>query len=76
MEDTSGLTWRKARASGSNGGGCVEVGSASDGRAAGIRDTTARERGMLTVTAATFGDLLASVKRGDLDLPTRLETRL
>jgi hypothetical protein len=33
-----------------------------------IRDTTARERGMLTVSTVTFAALLASVKRGELDL--------
>jgi hypothetical protein len=68
MEDTSGLTWRKARASGSNGGGCVEVGATAEGHAAGIRDSKSPERGHLAVTPGMLGELLASVKRGELDL--------
>jgi hypothetical protein len=65
MEDN--LTWRKARASASNGG-CVEVGTAA-GRAAGIRDSKSPERGHLAVTPAMLGELLGDVKRGELDLP-------
>jgi hypothetical protein len=71
MEDDR-LTWRKASKSG-NGGECVEVGSASDGRARGIRDSKRPHDGHLVVTAATFGALLASVKRGELDMPARLD---
>ena len=65
MEDTE-LNWRKASKSAANGGGCVEI--ADQAGNVHIRDTTARERGMLTVGAATFTALLASVKRGELDL--------
>lgn len=49
MGTADSLSWRKARASGSNGGGCVEV--ASDGQSTYVRDTTRRDAGHLTVTA-------------------------
>lgn len=71
MEDTDGvMTWRKASRSGNGGENCVEVGSCASegGSARGIRDSKSVERGHLVVTAATFGALLASVRRGDLDL--------
>jgi hypothetical protein len=67
MEDTSDLTWRKARASGSNGGGCVEVGASPVSPIVGIRDTKSRERGMLVITPDTFRALLARIKSGKLD---------
>jgi Domain of unknown function (DUF397) len=61
------LTWRKARASASNGE-CVEVGTRAGGSIAGIRDSKSPERGHLAVTPETFAALLASVRRGELDL--------
>jgi hypothetical protein len=67
MED---LIWRKASKSG-NGGNCVEVGShASEGGggAFGIRDSKSVERGHLTITPTMLGELLSSVRRGDLDM--------
>jgi hypothetical protein len=70
MEDMTELTWCKSSYS-SNGGECVEIGTAN-GQAASIRDSKRPHDGHLVITAATFGGLLASVKRGDLDLPTRL----
>jgi hypothetical protein len=60
------LRWRKASRSAGNGGGCVEIADQTGN--VHIRDTTARERGMLTVSTVTFAALLASVKRGELDL--------
>ena len=66
MEATDELTWKKAQASAAQGN-CVEVGTASDGRAAGIRDSKRPDDGHLVITAATFGALLTSVKRGELD---------
>jgi hypothetical protein len=66
--EATGLIWRKARASGSNGGNCVEVGTTAAGRAAGIRDSKSPERGHLTVTPAMLGTLLDDVKAGQLDL--------
>ena len=72
MEDTAGLNWRKASKS-ANGGECVEIGCSSDGRARGIRDSKRPHDGHLVITADTFGVLLASVRRGELDMPTRLD---
>jgi hypothetical protein len=63
------LTWRKASRSAGNGGACVEVGTTAAGRAAGIRDSKSPEHGHLAVTPETLGALLASVKRGELELP-------
>jgi hypothetical protein len=62
------LKWVKARASGSSGGQCVEVGTTAAGRAAGIRDSKSPERGHLAVTPAMLGALLEDVKAGRLDL--------
>jgi hypothetical protein len=67
MEDTDGLRWRKASRSSGNGAECVEVGT-HDGRAAGIRDSKSPERGHLVVTPTVLGALLASVKRGELEM--------
>jgi Domain of unknown function (DUF397) len=65
MEDN--LTWRKATASASNGD-CVAVGTTATGQCAGIRDSKSPERGHLTVTPGVLGALLASIRRGELDL--------
>jgi hypothetical protein len=69
MEDTD-LTWRKASRSAGNGGGCVEVGMNADGRATGVRDSKSPQRGYLTITPSMLGALLASVNRGELDVPS------
>ena len=61
------LNWRKATRSGGQGN-CVEVGTTAGGSVAGIRDSKSPERGHLAVTPAMLGALLASVKRGELDL--------
>lgn len=68
MENTD-LTWRKASKSSNGGGNCVEVGTTTAGRAAGIRDSKSPERGHLAVTPAILGALLATIRRGELDLP-------
>jgi hypothetical protein len=62
------VSWRKARASGSNGGGCVEVGTITTGRVAGIRDSKSPERGHITVTPEVFGAFLVDVKAGRREL--------
>jgi len=67
MEAVERLNWRKAKASGANGGGCVEV--ADHAEKVHVRDTTARERGMITVTAATWRTFLDDLKAGRADLP-------
>jgi hypothetical protein len=66
MEATGNeLTWRKARASAAQNG-CVEV--ANGNTVTHVRDSKSPERGMLTIDRAAFGVLLASVRRGELDL--------
>jgi hypothetical protein len=62
------LVWRKASKS-DNGGNCVEVGThAMDGSAQGIRDSKRPHDGHLVVTPAMLGELLDSIKRGELDM--------
>jgi hypothetical protein len=68
MEDNDGLIWRKAQASAAQNG-CVEIGTTAAGHAAGIRDSKSPQRGHLAMTPEVFGALLASIKRGELDLP-------
>lgn len=58
MEDKD-MNWRKASYSSNGGANCVEV--ASTDRVV-IRDTTDRDGGMLTVTAAAWREFLASVR--------------
>jgi hypothetical protein len=66
--ESANLTWRKASKSENGGSSCVEVGTSAEGRAAGIRDSKAPERGHLAVTSAMLGALLEDVKAGRLDL--------
>jgi hypothetical protein len=61
------ITWRKALASNQQGN-CVEVGTTSAGRVAGIRDSKSPERGYLAVEPEAFGAFLADVKWGKRDL--------
>jgi hypothetical protein len=67
--EAADLTWRTARASGANGGQCVQIAYGRDGRAAGlVRDSKSSERGHLTVTPDAFSAFLAGVKTGKFDL--------
>lgn len=62
-------TWRKSSRSGSGQGGgqeCVEVAAFGGNR--GIRDSKAPEAGHLALLPESFADLLARVKRGELDI--------
>lgn len=59
------VLWRKAGRSTGNGN-CVEV--ARLPVAVLVRDSKRPEGGYHTVTPAAFGDLLATIKRGELDL--------
>jgi Domain of unknown function (DUF397) len=61
------LTWRKATRSASTGD-CVEVGSAPDGRARGIRDSKRPNDGHLLITPVMLGALLADIRNGNYDL--------
>ncbi|MFB4301335.1 DUF397 domain-containing protein [Actinomadura sp. NTSP31] len=61
--------WRKSSRSGSGAGGgqdCVEVAALAEGR--GIRDSKAPEAGHLTLTPGSFSQLIACVKRDDLNI--------
>lgn len=57
------VTWRTARASGANGGQCVEIGTATDSAVVLIRDSKDRERGYLTVTRETFRRFIDDITR-------------
>jgi len=54
-------TWRKASYSGGNGGDCVEAGVAETGRVL-VRDTTNRDGGTLTFTAAAWHAFATQLK--------------
>ncbi|MFB4301334.1 DUF397 domain-containing protein [Actinomadura sp. NTSP31] len=58
--------WRKSSRSSTTGGECVEVAALADRR--GIRDSKAPEAGHLTLTPGSFSQLIARVKRGDLNI--------
>lgn len=64
--DFSSARWRKSSRSGGASGQCVEVAKAP--AAVGIRDSRNPEGGHLVMGRVAFGDLLARVKAGDLDL--------
>jgi len=61
--------WRKSSRSGGSQGGqsdCVELAVLS--HAVGVRDSKAPETGHLSLSPETFADLVARVKRAELDL--------
>ncbi|WP_149260304.1 DUF397 domain-containing protein [Actinomadura sp. K4S16] len=60
------IEWRKASRSNASGNECVEVAALPQGR--GIRDSKAPDTGHLTLSPASFAQLVTRVKRGDLDL--------
>jgi hypothetical protein len=64
MEHIDELHWIKARASGGASGNCVEL--AKDASNVHVRDTKSRERGMLTVDAATWRAFMADLKTREL----------
>ncbi|WP_329519111.1 DUF397 domain-containing protein [Spirillospora sp. NBC_01491] len=62
------ITWRKSSHSGGGGSGgqeCVEVAQLATRVA--LRDSKAPDAGHLTLTPGTFTELLARMKRGELD---------
>jgi len=61
-----GVAWRKARRSGAENGGCVEIGGAPG--IALIRDSCRPGNGAHSVPAAAFAAFLAGVKAGSYDL--------
>ncbi|MWA04561.1 DUF397 domain-containing protein [Actinomadura sp. LD22] len=58
--------WRKSSHSGPEQGDCVEVADVASG--VGVRDSKNPQLGHLTLTPATFADLIARAKRNELDL--------
>jgi len=65
MESTD-LTWRKASASSNGGSSCVEVGTDRQTPVVHVRDTKSRERGMITVTAASWRTFMNQIKAGEV----------
>lgn len=63
--DLSAATWRKASRSSGGGQGCVEV-AAVPGSVA-IRDSKDPDGPVHIVSPESFRDLIAHIKRGDLD---------
>jgi Domain of unknown function (DUF397) len=62
MERLDSFRWRKSTRSGSNGGGCVEVGQTR--RAIAVRDTKQRDTGpVLRFTPAAWRRFADRVKR-------------
>lgn len=69
MEELDTLVWRKARASGSNGGNCVEIAFDAKSTAAGlIRDSKRPEAGSLRVAEGAWARFLADVKAGHREM--------
>lgn len=60
MEREVAPLWRKASYSGSNGGSCVEVGSAD--RKILVRDSTNRAAGHIDVTTEAWTAFLSKIK--------------
>jgi len=60
--DVTGTTWRKSSHSGSNGGNCVEVGTA--GEAVAVRDSKNPSGQVLTFAVATWKAFAEHVKTG------------
>ncbi|HEX6522129.1 MAG TPA: DUF397 domain-containing protein [Streptosporangiaceae bacterium] len=60
-EELAGATWRKAKASGPNGGQCVEVGITPGRRVVSVRDSKNRDGEALVVTAEAWQTFVAMV---------------
>jgi hypothetical protein len=58
--------WRKARRSGAENGGCVEIAGGLSGHT-GIRDSRRPRDGVHLLSAAAFAAFLADVKAGAYD---------
>ncbi|MFC0038511.1 DUF397 domain-containing protein [Actinomadura rayongensis] len=66
MNQISPRNWRKSSYSGGEHGECVEAGSMSG--VVAVRDTAARDAGVITLPAAQFATLLAAARTGALAL--------
>lgn len=67
MIDLSQAQWRKARASASSNGGCVEI-AANFAEVTAVRDSKRPDDGAHVIDRAAFGAFLADVKSGHYDL--------
>ncbi len=65
--DLTGVRWRKASLSGSNGGNCVEVATSLPGAVA-IRDSKDQQGPVLIVTPDEWEAFCSGVKHGDFSL--------
>jgi hypothetical protein len=65
--NVDGAIWRKASASGGNGGGCVEVARNLPGIVA-VRDSKDPTGPALTFSPERWADLMAGIRAGDFDL--------
>ncbi len=72
-QDPPGAAWRKARRSGAENGGCVEIGGGVPGLAL-IRDSCRPGDGAHFVPAAAFAAFLAGAKAGAYDMRPALST--
>lgn len=64
--DVVGVTWRKSRYSGGNGGNCVELARLTDGQVA-VRNSRDPQGPALVYTRAELEALLLGVKDGEFD---------
>lgn len=58
--------WRKATASGANGGDCLEVAPLSGGRVA-IRDTESPDQAPFVVRGSVWAAFIDGAKKGEFD---------
>ena len=66
--DLSGVKWRKASYSGTNGGSCVEVSIREVAGHRLVRDSKHPDGAVLAVTAGQWQAFITSAKARDLDL--------
>jgi len=67
VQELPRATWRKARRSGAENGGCVEIAGGLSGLA-GIRDSCRPNEGEHFVSTAAFAAFLADAKAGVYDI--------
>jgi hypothetical protein len=65
-DELTKAVWRKATASGSNGGNCIEVAPLSEGRV-GIRDTERPDLAPYIVSGNVFAAFVDGAKKGEFD---------
>ncbi|MEU7835912.1 DUF397 domain-containing protein [Nonomuraea sp. NPDC049129] len=65
-DELAAAAWRKAKASGSNNGNCLEVAPLSGGRV-GIRDTEAPDQTPYVVRDSVWAAFIDGAKKGEFD---------